>query len=106
MEKTHGIALWIWIILFIIAWFFLFWSTLKSGTHKDIELFNSMNADNYDLNICNKIETLDIQEKCRDNYHSLKAFHENNINECENIKMSQLKQACITKFKQYEPTSN
>jgi len=90
------------ILTIVIIIIFLYTKSPKHILSNDLKLFKKLNSQNIDFNICNKINNIQIKQKCVDNYYSVMAFDKLDVSICEKIVSSDLKEACkreVLKFK-------
>lgn len=102
MKNNYKIIIGIVAIVFLMTIAIFSFNFESSEYNEDLKIFNELNQENLDLNICENIENLQIKEKCIDNYYSIKAFDELDKSLCKKIKSAELKIACeetILKFK-------
>ena len=86
----------VFVLIAILVWMLLIYNLFfnTKEIEKDLVLFNSVNIDNVNMDVCEKIKDNKIKSMCIDNYYSLYANSLMDESVCEKIENTELLYLC------------
>lgn len=82
------------LIIIILSSLFYIVTNNNAPQNKDLEYFNSVTQNKWDISLCDKIINTETKNACNDNFYSIQAFDNEDETICESIKHIELKKEC------------